>query len=88
MATRLDNGGQATRKRGNGLAAATLIFGIVGLILGALRPPALLVGLVAIVLGPAPWGNGASGPARRPLARQLRPVAAYRGGWPPPPPPR
>jgi hypothetical protein len=51
MATRLGNGEQATRKQGNGLAVATLAFGVVGLILGVLSPPALLLGLVAVVLG-------------------------------------
>ena len=63
MATRLDNGGQATRKRGNGLAVATLIFGIVGLILGALSPPALLLGLVAVVLGAGTLGQGRERPS-------------------------
>ena len=44
MATRLDDNGPATRKRGNRLAVATLAFGVVGLILGVLSPPALLLG--------------------------------------------
>jgi hypothetical protein len=44
----------ATRKQGNGLAVAALVFGIVGLIVGVVRPPALLLGLVAVVLGPEP----------------------------------
>jgi hypothetical protein len=69
MATRLDNGGQqATRKRGNGLAVATLIFGIVGLTLGALSRRRCCWASSPSSWGPAPWGNGASGPARRPLA--------------------
>jgi uncharacterized RDD family membrane protein YckC len=68
MATRLDDNGPATRKHGNRLAVATLAFGVVGLILGVLSPPALLLGFVAVILGPGPWGKGASGPARRPLA--------------------
>jgi dolichol kinase len=58
MATRPDNGGQATRKQGNGLAVATLVFGVVGLILGVLSPPALLLGLVAVVLGAGTLGQG------------------------------
>jgi hypothetical protein len=47
MATRPGEGGQATRKQSNGRAVATLGFGIAGLILGVLSPPALLLGLVA-----------------------------------------
>lgn len=57
MATRPDSSGHATRKQGNGLAVATLIFGIVGLILGGLSPPALLLGLVAVVLGTGNLGR-------------------------------
>jgi hypothetical protein len=63
MATRLDNNGPTTHKRGNGLAAATLVFGIVGLILGVLNPPALLLGLVAIVLGTGNLGPGRERPS-------------------------
>jgi hypothetical protein len=59
---------QATRKQGNGFAAAALVFGTVGLIVGVVSPPALLLGLVAVVLGAGTWGKGASGPAWRPLA--------------------
>jgi hypothetical protein len=51
MATRPGNDQQATRKQGNGLAVATLAFGVVGLLLGVLSPPTLLLGLVAVVLG-------------------------------------
>ena len=58
MATRLDDNGPATRKHGNRLAVATLAFGIVGLILGALSPPALLLGFVAVVLGAGTLGRG------------------------------
>ena len=58
MATRPDNGEQATRKQSNGLAVATLGFGIAGLILGVLSPPALLLGLVAVVLGAGNLGRG------------------------------
>jgi hypothetical protein len=58
MATRLDDNGQATRKHGNGLAVATLVFGIVGLTLGVLSPPALLLGFVAVVLGAGTLGQG------------------------------
>jgi hypothetical protein len=68
MATRPGNGKQATRKQGNGLAVATLAFGVVGLILGVLSPPALLLGLVAVVLGTGNLGRGTSGPTRRALA--------------------
>jgi hypothetical protein len=60
MATRPDRSGHATRKQVDGLAVATLVFGIVGLILGGLSPPALLLGLVASSLGPGSWGEGAS----------------------------
>jgi hypothetical protein len=59
---------QATCKQGNGFAAAALVFGTVGLIVGVVSPPALLLGLVAVVLGAGTWGKGASGPAWRPLA--------------------
>jgi hypothetical protein len=38
MATRPGNGQQATRKQGNGLAVATLAFGVVGLLLGRAEP--------------------------------------------------
>jgi hypothetical protein len=58
VATRLDDNGPATRKHGNGLAVATLVFGITGLILGVLSPPALLLGLVAVVLGAGTLGQG------------------------------
>ena len=55
-------------QRGNRLAVATLAFGVVGLILGVLSPPALLLGFVAVVLGAGTWAEGASGPAQWPLA--------------------
>jgi hypothetical protein len=58
MATRPDSSGQTTRKQGDGLAVATLGFGIVGLILGVLSPPALLLGFVAVVLGAGNLGRG------------------------------
>ena len=58
MATRPDSSGQTTRKQGNGLAGATLGFGIVGLIPGVLSPPALLLGFVAVVLGAGNLGRG------------------------------
>jgi uncharacterized RDD family membrane protein YckC len=61
MATRLDDNGPATRKRGNRLAVATLAFGVVGLILGVLSPPALL-GFVAVVLGAGTLGRGRERP--------------------------
>jgi dolichol kinase len=76
MATRLDNGGQATRKRGNGLAVATLIFGIVGLLLGALSPPALLLGLVAIVLGAGTLGQRRERPSPAALGMTIAGVLA------------
>jgi dolichol kinase len=64
MATRLDDNGEpTTRKRGNGFAVATLVFGIVGLILGVVSPPALLLGLVAIVLGARTVGQGHGRPS-------------------------
>jgi len=62
MATRLDDNGPATRKRGNRLAVATLAFGVVGLILGVLSPPALLLGFVAVVLGAGTLGRGRERP--------------------------
>jgi hypothetical protein len=58
MATRPDSSGQTTRKQGDGFAVATLGFGIVGLILGVLSPPALLLGFVAVVLGAGNLGRG------------------------------
>jgi hypothetical protein len=58
MAIRPGNDRQASRKQGNGLAVATFIFGLVGLLLGGLSPPALLVGLVAVVLGTGNLGRG------------------------------
>jgi hypothetical protein len=61
-ATRLDNNGPAARKHGNRRAVATLVFGIVGLILGVLSPPALLLGLVAVVLGAGTLGQGCDRP--------------------------
>jgi hypothetical protein len=39
-------------------AVATLAFGVVGLILGVLSPPALLLGFVAVVLGAGTLGRG------------------------------
>jgi hypothetical protein len=70
MATRPGNGGPATRNRGDGLAVATLGVGLVGLILGVLSPPALLLGFVAVVLGAGTSGgaSGASGATWRALA--------------------
>jgi hypothetical protein len=62
MATRPDDSGPATRKHGNGLAVATLVFGVVGLLLGALSPPALLLGLVAVILGAGILGQGRERP--------------------------
>ena len=62
MATRLDDNGPATRKHRNRLAVATLAFGIAGLILGALSPPALLLGFVAVVLGVGTLGRGRERP--------------------------
>jgi uncharacterized protein YqgC (DUF456 family) len=62
MAIRLDDNGPATRKHGNRLAVATLAFGIVGLILGVLSPPALLLGFVAVVLGAWTLGRGRERP--------------------------
>jgi hypothetical protein len=67
MAIRPGNGGQAARKQGNGIAVGTLVFGILGLLLGILTPPAFLIGLVAVVLG-GTWGGAGSGSARRAAA--------------------
>ena len=39
-------------------AVATPAFGVVGLILGVLSPPALLLGFVAVVLGAGTLGRG------------------------------
>jgi hypothetical protein len=50
MTTRPDSGGRTDRNQGNGLAAATLILGLLGLILGFLVPMAFLIGVVAFVL--------------------------------------
>jgi hypothetical protein len=44
--------------QGNGLAVATLAFGILGLFLGVLVPTAILLGLVAVVLGAANLRRG------------------------------
>jgi hypothetical protein len=57
MAPRPGNDQQATRKQGNARAVATLVFGLVGLLLGVLSPPALLLGLVAVVLGTGNLGG-------------------------------
>jgi hypothetical protein len=43
-------------------AVATLAFGVVGLILGVLSPPALLLGFVAVVLGAGTLGRGRERP--------------------------
>jgi hypothetical protein len=57
MATRPRNGQQAAQQ-GNRLAAATLIFGILGLLLGVLFPPLFLLGAVAVALGAGNVGRG------------------------------
>jgi hypothetical protein len=83
-ATRPDNSGPATRKHRNGLAVATLVFGIVGLLLGALSPPALLLGLVAVILGAGILGQGRERPGPVGLGMivaGLPSTALARPGW-------
>jgi hypothetical protein len=53
----------ATRP-GNGLAVATLVCGILGLLLGVLVPMAFSVSLVAVVLGAMSVGPGGSNSPR------------------------
>jgi hypothetical protein len=76
MATRLDNGGQSTRRRGNRLAVATLVFGVAGLIVGVVSPPALLLGLVAVVLGAGTLGQGRERPSPAALGMTVAGVLA------------
>jgi hypothetical protein len=65
MATRPSSGRQAAPQQGTRLAVASLVFAILGLLLGVLFPPLFLLGAVAIALGPGTWGGARSGSARR-----------------------
>jgi hypothetical protein len=58
MATRPRNGRQAAQQ-GNRLAVATLVFAILGLLLGVLFPPLFLLGAIAIAPGGRERGAGA-----------------------------
>ena len=65
MATHPESGGQIARQQGNGLAGATLILSILGLILGFLIPMAFLIGVVALVLAAVNLRRGRLTPAAR-----------------------
>jgi hypothetical protein len=67
MATHPESGGQIARQQGNGLAGATLILSVLGLILGFLIPMAFLIGVVALVLAAVNLrrGRGRLTPAAR-----------------------
>jgi hypothetical protein len=58
MATRPDNGQQTAPQQGTRLAVATLVIGVLGLLLGVLFPPLFLLGVVAIALGAGNVGRG------------------------------
>jgi hypothetical protein len=58
MATRPGNGRQAVPQQGTRLAVATLVVGILGLLLGVLFPPLFLLGAVAIALAAGNVGRG------------------------------
>ena len=65
MATHPESGGQIARQQGNGLAWATLILSVLGLILGFLIPMAFLIGVVALVLAAVNLRRGRLTPAAR-----------------------
>ena len=65
MATHPESGGQIARQQGNGLAGATLILSVLGLILGFLIPMAFLIGVVALVLAAVNLRRGRLTPAAR-----------------------
>jgi hypothetical protein len=58
MATRPSSGRQAAPQQGTRLAVASLVFAILGLLLGVLFPPLFLLGAVAIALGAGNVGRG------------------------------
>ena len=58
MATRPRSGQQAAPQQGTRLAVASLVFAILGLLLGVLFPPLFLLGAVAIALGAGSLGRG------------------------------
>jgi hypothetical protein len=58
MATRPSSGLPAAPQKGTRLAVASLIFAILGLVLGVLFPPLFLLGAVAIALGAGNLGRG------------------------------
>jgi hypothetical protein len=58
MATRPGNGQQTAPQQGTRLAVATLVVGVLGLLLGVLFPPLFLLGVVAIALGAGNLGRG------------------------------
>jgi len=58
MATRPGNGQQTAPQQGTKLAMATLVVGVLGLLLGVLFPPLFLLGVVAIALGAGNLGRG------------------------------
>jgi hypothetical protein len=58
MATRPRSGRQAAPQQGTRLAAASLVFAILGLLLGVLFPPLFLLGAVAIAFGVGNLGRG------------------------------
>jgi hypothetical protein len=57
IATRPGYGRQAAQQ-GTRLAVATLLFGVLGLLLGVLFPPLFLLGVVSIALGAGNVGRG------------------------------
>jgi hypothetical protein len=58
MATRPSSGRPVAPQQGTRLAVATLVFAILGLILGVLFPPMFLLGAVGIALGAGNLGRG------------------------------
>ena len=58
MATRPGNGRQAAAQQGTRLAVASLVFAILGLLLGVVFPPLFLLGAVAMALGGGNLGRG------------------------------
>ena len=58
MATRPRSGRLAAPQQGTRLAVASLVVGILGLLLGVLFPPLFLLGAVAIALGAGSLGRG------------------------------